>query len=199
MSIQLGQVAPDFEQQSTQGPIRFHEWLGNYWGVLFTRCERLRPGLHDGAGRVAKLKSEFDKRNVKVIGLSVDPPMAMPGGKRISKRRKGTQLNFPTPRRSRTKGLRLYGMIHPEAEHTMTVRSVFVIDPKRRSGSRHLSGEHRPQLRRDPSGDRLPATNGVHGRDAGELEGWPGRSSSRPVLSDEEKRKSALPQGLGSF
>ncbi len=132
MSIQLGDVAPDFTQQSTEGPISFHTWLGNSWGVLFSHPKNFTPVCTTELGAVAKLKKEFDKRNVKVVGLSVD---GLPDHEKWSKdieETQGAKLNFPLLADADKKVSNLYGMIHPNASDTMTVRSVFIIGPDKK-------------------------------------------------------------------
>ncbi|MFD2675754.1 peroxiredoxin [Camelimonas lactis] len=132
MSLQLGQTAPDFEQQSTEGPIRFHEWLGSSWGVLFSHPKNFTPVCTTELGEVARLKPEWDRRGVKVIGLSVDPLDAHERwGADIAETQKHA-LNFPLLADADGKVASLYGMIHPEADPTVTVRAVYVIDDKRK-------------------------------------------------------------------
>lgn len=132
MSIRLGDVAPDFTQQSTQGPIHFHDWLGNGWGVLFSHPRNFTPVCTTELGEVAKLKAEFDKRNVKVIGLSVDPLADHEKWSKDIEETQGAKLNFPLLADADKKVSDLYGMIHPAASDTMTVRSVFVIGPDKK-------------------------------------------------------------------
>lgn len=132
MSIQLGDVAPDFTQQSTVGPIRFHDFLGNSWGVLFSHPKAFTPVCTTELGMVAKLKPEFDKRGVKVLGLSVDPAEDDLKWAKDIEETQGTALNFPLISDTDRKVATLYGMIHPSASDTMTVRSVFVIGPDKK-------------------------------------------------------------------
>jgi thioredoxin-dependent peroxiredoxin len=132
MALQLGDVAPDFTQDSTEGPIKFHEWLGNSWGVLFSHPKNFTPVCTTELGAVAKLKKEFDKRNVKVAGLSVD---SVPDHRKWSADIEETQkvkLNFPLLGDADRKVANLYGMIHPNANDTFTVRSVFIIGPDKK-------------------------------------------------------------------
>ena len=128
MAIQLGDTAPDFTQESTEGPISFHSWLGNSWGVLFSHPKDFTPVCTTELGEVARLKPEFDKRNVKVIGLSVDPLKDHTAWAGDIKETQGHALNFPLLADADRKVSNLYGMIHPNANDTLTVRSVFVID-----------------------------------------------------------------------
>ena len=129
MMLQLGQIAPDFEAQTTQGPIRFHEWLGNSWGIIFSHPKDYTPVCTTELGYTAKLKDEFAKRNVKVIGLSVDPIDSHEKWAKDIEETQGTAVNFPMIGDADRKVADLYDMIHPNASDTMTVRSVFVIDP----------------------------------------------------------------------
>jgi alkyl hydroperoxide reductase subunit AhpC len=132
MTIQLGDVAPDFTQESTEGTINFHKWLGNSWGVLFSHPKNFTPVCTTELGAVAKLKKEFDKRNVKVIGLSVDPLKDHQAWSKDIEETQGAKLNFPLLADADKKVSNLYGMIHPSASDTMTVRSVFVIGPDKK-------------------------------------------------------------------
>lgn len=132
MAVQLGDIAPDFEQQSTMGLIRFHEWLGNSWGVLFSHPKNFTPVCTTELGVVAKLKGEFDRRGVKVIGLSVDAVQDHEAWARDIEETQGAKLNFPLLADADRKVATLYGMIHPSASDTMTVRSVFIIGPDKR-------------------------------------------------------------------
>src|ERR1700726_1697037 len=127
MAIQLGDIAPDFTQDSTEGPIHFHEWLGKSWGILFSHPKDFTPVCTTELGAVAKLKPEFDKRNVKVIGLSVDALDNHKGWAADIEETQGAKLNFPVIADSDRKVSDLYDMIHPNASDTLTVRSVFII------------------------------------------------------------------------
>ena len=132
MALQLGDIAPDFEAETTQGPIRFHHWLGNSWGVLFSHPRDYTPVCTTELGYTAKLKPEFDKRGVKVIGLSVDPLGSHEGWAKDIAETQGHAVNFPMIADPDRKVSQLYGMIHPNASETVTVRSVFVIDPNKK-------------------------------------------------------------------
>ena len=129
MALQLGDLAPDFEADTTEGHIRLHEWLGNSWGVLFSHPKDFTPVCTTELGYTAKLKPEFDRRGVKVIGLSVDPLDAHRRWSKDIEETQGFAPNFPMIADPDRKIANLYGMIHPNASDTMTVRSVFVIDP----------------------------------------------------------------------
>jgi alkyl hydroperoxide reductase subunit AhpC len=132
MTIRLGDIAPDFEQDSTAGPIRFHEWAGNSWVVLFSHPKDFTPVCTTELGAVSKLKSEFERRNVKVIGLSVDPIESHERWIGDIAETQGAALNFPLLADADRKVSDLYGMIHPNANDTFTVRSVSVIDPNKK-------------------------------------------------------------------
>ncbi len=132
MAIQLGQVAPDFEQDSTQGRISFHKWLGNSWGVLFSHPKDYTPVCTTELAEVARLKSEWDARNVKPIGLSVDPADSRKGWEKDIEETQGQKLNFPVLADADRKVSNLYDMVHPEADPAVTVRSVFIIDPNKK-------------------------------------------------------------------
>ncbi|MBI3513174.1 MAG: peroxiredoxin [Proteobacteria bacterium] len=128
MALQLGDVAPDFEQDSTGGHIRFHQWLGTSWAVLFSHPKDFTPVCTTELGYLARKKSEFDKRGVKVIGLSVDPVTDHEKWAQDIAETQGHAPNYPILADADRKVASLYGMIHPNASDTMTVRSVFVID-----------------------------------------------------------------------
>ncbi len=132
MALQLGDDAPDFTAESTDGPIKFHEYLGSSWGVLFSHPKDFTPVCTTELGRVAALKPEFDKRNVKVVGLSVDSLDSHKGWVGDIKETQGHALNFPLVADHDKKVANLYGMIHPNASDTFTVRSVFVIGPDKK-------------------------------------------------------------------
>lgn len=132
MSIRLGDIAPDFTAETTTGTINFHEWLGDSWGVLFSHPKDYTPVCTTELGMAARLKPEFDKRNVKVIGLSVDPMDSHLGWEKDIEETQGCAVNFPMIADSDRKVSDLYGMIHPNASDTMTVRSVFVIGPDKK-------------------------------------------------------------------
>ena len=132
MAVQLGDTAPDFTQDSTAGPIHFHEWAGDSWVVLFSHPKDFTPVCTTELGAVAKLKPEFDKRNVKPIGLSVDPLKDHEGWSKDIEETQGAALNFPLIADADRKVSTLYGMIHPNADNTFTVRSVFIIGPDKK-------------------------------------------------------------------
>lgn len=129
MSIRLGDAAPDFTQESTEGEFNFYKYLGDSWGVLFSHPKDFTPVCTTELGEVAKLKSEFEKRNVKVVGLSVDPTDSHKDWIKDINETQNTTINFPIVADSDRKVALLYDMVHPDADETATVRSVFVIKP----------------------------------------------------------------------
>jgi thioredoxin-dependent peroxiredoxin len=132
MAIRLGSTAPDFTQESTEGTIHFHDWIDDKWAVLFSHPRDFTPVCTTELGIVAKLKPEFDKRNVKVIAVSVDDVKSHKGWTGDIEETQHTKMNFPILGDADKKVSTLYEMIHPDLSDTTTVRSVFVIDPKKR-------------------------------------------------------------------
>ena len=132
MSIQLGDLAPDFTQKSTEGDISFHKWLGDKWCVLFSHPKDFTPVCTTELGEVSRLKNDFEKRNVRVIGLSIDPLEDHIKWSGDIEETQGYALNFPLLADADKKVATLYGMIHPKANDTFTVRSVFIIDPNKK-------------------------------------------------------------------
>jgi thioredoxin-dependent peroxiredoxin len=132
MAIHLGSEAPDFTQESTEGTIKFHEWIGDKWVVLFSHPKDFTPVCTTELGLVAKLKPEFDKRNVKTIAVSVDDVASHKGWAGDIEETQHAKLNFPILGDADKKVSTLYDMIHPDLSDTTTVRSVFVIDPKKK-------------------------------------------------------------------
>ena len=132
MTLRLGDIAPDFEQESSEGLIRFHEWLGNSWGVLFSHPADFTPVCTTELGFTAKLKDEFARRGVKAIALSVDPVDSHVKWIDDINVTQNTQVNFPILADADRKVSDLYDLIHPNANDTLTVRSLFVIDPSKK-------------------------------------------------------------------
>jgi alkyl hydroperoxide reductase subunit AhpC len=130
--LRLGDLAPDFEQQSSEGVIRFYEWLGASWGILFSHPADFTPVCTTELGYTAKLKDEFTKRNVKVLALSVESVESHQRWIPDINETQKTQVNFPILADQNRVVSELYGMIHPEASATSTVRSVFIIDPQKK-------------------------------------------------------------------
>ncbi len=129
MALQLGDKAPDFTQESTQGEIAFHDYLGDSWGVLFSHPADFTPVCTTELGMAARLKPEFDKRNVKMLAISVDPVDSHTEWIKDINETQNTEMNFPILADADKKVSDLYGMIHPQANDTQTVRSVFIISP----------------------------------------------------------------------
>jgi alkyl hydroperoxide reductase subunit AhpC len=132
MALRLGDEAPNFTAETTEGKINLYDYLGDGWGVLFSHPKDYTPVCTTELGTVAKLKPEFDKRNVKVIGLSVDELGNHKGWADDIEETQGAKLNFPLIADSDHKVSDLYDMIHPNANDTLTVRSVFIIGPDKK-------------------------------------------------------------------
>jgi alkyl hydroperoxide reductase subunit AhpC len=132
MTIRLGDTAPDFTANTTDGEINFHEWIGDSWAVLFSHPKDFTPVCTTELGMAARLKPEFEKRNTKIIGLSVDSLTSHEGWAKDIEETQGAKVNFPMIADSDRKVSDLYDMIHPNASDTFTVRSVFVIDPDKK-------------------------------------------------------------------
>ncbi len=132
MALQLGDVAPDFTQQSSEGEISFHKWAGDSWVVFFSHPADFTPVCTTELGIVSSLKSEFDKRNVKAIALSVDSTQSHKGWISDINETQKTTVNYPIVADEDRKVSDLYGMIHPNSLNNLTVRSVFIIDPNKK-------------------------------------------------------------------
>ncbi|PZX29523.1 putative ANTIOXIDANT OXIDOREDUCTASE; putative peroxidase, Peroxiredoxin [Cupriavidus phytorum] len=132
MALRLGDIAPDFEQDSSEGRIRFHAWLGDSWGVLFSHPADYTPVCTTELGLTARLKDEFARRGVKAIALSVDTVDSHRGWIADINETQATQVNFPILADADRKVSQLYDMIHPNANETLTVRSLFIIDPNKK-------------------------------------------------------------------
>ncbi len=132
MTVRLGDTAPDFTAETTEGTLTFHEWLGDSWGVLFSHPKDFTPVCTTELGAFAKAKGEFDKRNAKLIGLSVDSVESHQAWKGDIEETQGQALNFPLIGDEDKKVAGLYDMIHPNANDTLTVRSVFIIGPDKK-------------------------------------------------------------------
>ena len=131
-ALRLGDTAPDFQQDSSEGPINFYQWAGDSWVVLFSHPKDFTPVCTTELGYTAKLKSEFAKRNAKVIALSVDPVDSHKSWINDINETQNTTVNFPIIADPDRKVSTLYDMIHPNASDSFTVRSVFLIDPKKK-------------------------------------------------------------------
>lgn len=132
MALQLGDEAPDFTAETSEGTVSFHEWLGDGWGVLFSHPKDFTPVCTTELGAVAKLKDEFATRNAKVIAISVDSVESHKGWIPDINETQDTTVNFPIIADADRKVADLYGMIHPNAGDTVTVRSVFIIGPDKK-------------------------------------------------------------------
>lgn len=132
MALQLGDIVPDFTQDSSEGPISFHQWVGDSWVVLFSHPADYTPVCTTELGTVASLKSEFERRNVKVIALSVDSAESHRGWINDINETQNTTVNYPIIADGDRKVSDLYGMIHPNSLNNLTVRSVFIIDPNKK-------------------------------------------------------------------
>ncbi|WP_187261271.1 peroxiredoxin [Pontibacter beigongshangensis] len=132
MTLQLGDVAPDFTAETTMGTIDFHEWLGGSWGIIFSHPADFTPVCTTELGATAKLKSEFEKRDVKVVALSVDPLDSHHEWIKDINETQNTEVNFPIIADPDQQVAQLYGMIHPNANDKLTVRSVYVIGPDKK-------------------------------------------------------------------
>lgn len=132
MALHIGDVAPDFTQESTMGPLHFHDWIGNSWAVLYSHPADYTPVCTTELGVTAKLAENFKKRNVKVAALSVDDVDSHKGWINDINDTQGCQVNFPIIADSDRKVSKLYDMIHPTASETVTVRSVYFIDPNKK-------------------------------------------------------------------
>ena len=132
MSLQLGDTAPDFTAETTEGELRFHEWLADQWGVLFSHPKDFTPVCTTELGETARLKDDFARRNTKIIGLSVDPVDSHRRWEADIGETQGQRVNFPIIADPEHAVADLYGMIHPNASDTTTVRSVYVIDPNKK-------------------------------------------------------------------
>jgi thioredoxin-dependent peroxiredoxin len=132
MALRLGDVAPDFTAETTEGTINFHEWLGNSWGMIFSHPADFTPVCTTELGRTAQLKDEFEKRGVKVIAVSVDPLDSHNKWIGDINETQNTTVNFPLIADNDRKVAELYDMIHPNASEKATVRSVFIIGPDKK-------------------------------------------------------------------
>jgi alkyl hydroperoxide reductase subunit AhpC len=195
MTIQLGQIAPDFEADSTQGHIRFHEWLGDSWGLFFSHPKDFTPVCTTELGEVARLRPEWDKRNVKPIGLSVDPVESHNKWDQDIAETQGHAVDFPMIADPDGRVAQLYDMIHPDTDPAITVRSVFVIDPNKKV---RLSLTYPPSTGRNFA-EIIRAIDSLQLTDSHSVStpvNWnPGeRVVISPKLSDEDAR-AKYPQG----
>lgn len=195
MAILLGQTAPDFTQESSKGQIEFHKWLGNSWGILFSHPKDYTPVCTTELAQAARLMPEWQKRNVKIIGLSVDTGENHAGWERDIEETQGQALNFPVLADFDKKVTKLYGMVHPECDPDITVRTVFIIDPKKKV---------RLMMMYPPSAGRnfdeiLRAVDSLQTSDkfkvATPVDWRPGEPAIIPPSISNESAKSLFPQG----
>ena len=132
MTIRLGDTAPDFTAETTEGTIEFHQWLGDGWGILFSHPKDYTPVCTTELGRVANLKGEFEKRNVKVIAVSVDPLESHKGWVNDINETQSCTMNYPIIADPDRNVATMYGMIHPNALDNLTGRSVFIVGPDKK-------------------------------------------------------------------
>ena len=191
MSLRINDVAPDFTAETTQGPIKFHEWIGDGWAILFSHPKDFTPVCTTELGYMAGLEPDFKKRNTKIIGLSVDPVDSHGKWAADIEETQGHKVNYPMIGDPELKIAKLYDMLPADAGETSegrtpannaTVRTVFVIGPDKKIKLMLIyPDEHRPQLRRSSARARFPAAHqpsmGVV--DAGELEARRGRHDPR--------------------
>ena len=206
MSLKIGDTAPDFEAETTEGPISFHDWIGDSWAVLFSHPKDFTPVCTTELGYMAKISPEFEKRNVKVIGLSVDPVDRHAEWSKDIEETQGHAPDYPVIADSDFNVSKLYDMLPAETEgdplqrtpaDNQTVRNVFVIGPdKKVKLVLDLPDDHGPQLRRGAAGDRLaPADREAQGGDAGELAA--GRRRDHRGLGVRRRGPGEVPGRLG--
>ncbi len=184
MAVRLGDDAPNFTAETTEGEVNFHDWKGDSWAVLFSHPKDFTPVCTTELGTVAKLKPEFDKRNVKVIGLCVDPLDAHGKWSEDIEETQGAAPNFPLIADPDRKVADLYDMIHPNASDTMTVRSVFIVGPGQQGEAHpHLPGQHRAATSTRSSGSSTRCSSRPSTR-------WPRRPTGRRARTSSSSRPS---------
>ncbi|ODT56816.1 peroxiredoxin [Phenylobacterium sp.] len=195
MTLQLGQTAPDFEQDSTEGPISFHAWLGASWGVLFSHPKDFTPVCTTELGQVARLKPEWDRRSVRPIALSVDPVESHAAWAGDIAETQGQAVNYPILADADRRVASLYGMIHPQSDPNLTVRAVYVIDPDKRI---RLILTYPPSTGRNFQ-EILRAIDSLQLTDAEQVAtpaDWlPGEAAIIPPSLSDEAARSRFPQG----
>ena len=196
MSLRLGDVAPDFTADTTEGTIHFHQWLGNAWGVLFSHPADYTPVCTTELGMVAKIKDEFEKRNVKVIAVSVDPLDSHHGWIKDINETQRVTMNFPIIADENRAVASAYDMIHPNADDKATVRSVFIIGPDKRIKLMLTypasTGRNFEEILRVVDSLQLTAQHKV----ATAANWWPGEDCIVvPSISDEDARR-LFPKGF---
>src|SRR5688500_9601061 len=203
MSLQIGQVVPDFEAETTDGPIKFHDWIGDKWAILFSHPKDFTPVCTTELGAVAKLKSEFDKRNTKVIGLSIDPVDDHKRWAGDIEQTQGCAMNFPVIGDADLSVAKLYDMIHPNASggkrtaaDNATIRSVFIIGPDRKVKAMLVypmsAGRNFDEVLRLLDSLQLNARHNV----ATPVNWKPGEDVIIPTSVSDEEAKKKYPQGF---
>ena len=203
MAIRIGDEAPDFTAETTQGKIRFHEWIGNGWAILFSHPKDFTPVCTTELGYMARLKPEFDKRNTKIIGLSVDPVADHSRWVKDIEETQGAKVDYPLIGDADLNVAKLYDMIHPNAStgprtaaDNATVRSVFIIGPDKKVKAMLIypmsSGRNFDEVLRLVDSLQMSAKNAV----ATPVNWKPGEKVIIPAsVSDEDARKK-YPQGF---
>ena len=206
MALTIGDTAPDFEAETTEGTISFHDWIGDSWAVLFSHPKDFTPVCTTELGYMAKIKPEFDSRNVKIIGLSVDPVDNHAKWAEDIEETQGHAPNYPIIGDADFNVSKLYGMLPADVEGDPTERTPGrqpdgpqrVRDRAGQEGQAdpRLSDDDRPQLRRGAAGDRLAAADRqAQGRDAGELAAGRGRDHRRLGVRRRGARRSTRTAG----
>ena len=197
MAIRLGDVAPDFSAETTEGPVNFYEYLGDSWGILFSHPKDFTPVCTTELGGFAARKADFDKRNTKLIAVSVDPVESHNRWKSDIDEVTGATFNFPIIGDEDRKVADLYDMIHPNASDTMTVRSVFIIAPDKKVKLTLTypasTGRNVDEIVRVLDSLQLSAAYPVSRRSTGRMATT---SSSRPPSATRTRRRSS-PRALG--
>lgn len=196
MSLRLGDVAPDFTAETTEGTVHFHQWLGNSWGVLFSHPADYTPVCTTELGMVAKIKGEFEKRNARVIAVSVDPLNSHQGWIKDINETQRCTMNFPIIADENRQVASAYDMIHPNADDKATVRSVFIIGPDKRIKLTLTypasTGRNFEEILRVIDSLQLTARHKL----ATAANWWPGEDCIiSPVVSDDDARK-LFPKGF---
>lgn len=195
MSLQIGDTVPDFVAQSTAGTIRFHEWIGDHWAVLFSHPADYTPVCTTELGEVSRRRGEFERRGVKVIGVSVDPLEDHRGWVEDIREVEGVDVDFPLLADPDRRIATLYGMIHPKADPKLTVRTVFVIDSRK---TLRLSYTYPPSIGRNFD-ELLRAIDALQLSDRHRVAtpvNWrPGDAVIIPPAVPDEEARSLFPQG----
>ena len=199
MAILLGQTAPDFTQESSKGKIEFHKWLGTSWGILFSHPKDYTPVCTTELAQAARLMPEWEKRNVKIIGLSVDTGESHVGWEKDIEETQGQVVNFPVLADPDNRVTKLYGMVHPECDPDITVRTVFVIDPEKKVRLMMMyppsAGRNFPEILRVIDSLQISDKYNV----ATPVDWLPGEPAIIPQSITDEAAKKLFPQGWKEF